>query len=194
MTLFLLRGLRMILVMVGMVLLIMPADAEIKAGDNVEIILKGVPAAEKAKVDGRYVVGESGTIRLPLADVAVHAAGLNGEQLARKIEAAYREAEIYVRPTIVVVMGDTPRPSAAQVSVGGQVRRPGPLNFRQGMTVLEALQAAGDLTKFGTRKRVVLKRAGKNFVLDLRDPKMENFRLESADVLIVDHKGVFDRE
>ena len=107
-----------------MVLALLPAGAEIKVGDSLIVILKGVPGNEKTKVDGKYVVGESGTIRVPLADVSVKAAGLTGEQLARKLESVYREAEIYTRPTIEVVTNDVPEPNRAQVSVGGQVKRP----------------------------------------------------------------------
>lgn len=38
------------------------------------------------------------------------------------------------------------------------------------------------------------KRAEKSQVLDLRRRGVENFRLESADVLVVDRKGPYDRE
>ena len=41
--------------------------AEIKPGDNLTILIRGVPAGEKQKIEGRYVVGKSGTIRIPIA-------------------------------------------------------------------------------------------------------------------------------
>ena len=50
------------------------------------------------------------------------------------------------------------------------------------------------LTPFGTRKRIFLTRGSKKWVLDLRDPKMERFKLESDDVLVVDRKKTFDAQ
>jgi protein involved in polysaccharide export with SLBB domain len=168
--------------------------AEIKVGDTLQIYLKGVPASEKPKVDGRYVVGESGTIRVPLADVSLKAAGLTGEQLARKMEAVFRTAEIYTRPTVEVVTNDAPEPAAARVSVGGQAKRAGVVAFRPGMTVVQAIQAAGDMTPFGTKKRITVERDGKVIKLDLRQPAARNFKLRVDDTIVVDQRGPFDGE
>ena len=96
--------------------------AEIKSGDSLFIYIRGVPAAEKPKIEGRYVVGKSGTIRLPLADVAVTARGLTAESLARRIEAVYREEEIYARPSIEVLTKDIPKTAeAVEAEVGRDV-------------------------------------------------------------------------
>lgn len=171
----------------------LPLGAEIRVGDSLQIFLKGVPASEQSKVEGRYVVGESGTIRVPLADVSVQAAGLTGEQLARKIEAVYRAEEIYSRPTIEVVTNDDPVAAQAQVSVGGQVKRAGAVPFRPGMTVLQAIQAAGDMTPFGTKKRVTIERRGKRIKLDLRQGAARSFKLQVDDTIVVQQKGPFDR-
>lgn len=173
---------------------VFPLHAEIKVGDSLEIYLKGVPSGEKAKVEGRYVVGESGTIRVPLADVSVKAVGLTGEELARKMEAVYRSEEIYTRPTIEVVTNDDVGPAKAQVSVGGQVKRAGIVAFRPGMTVVQAIQAAGDMTAFGTKKRIMIERDGKVIKLDLRKTASRNFKLRADDTIVVDQKGPFDRE
>ena len=176
------------------VLGLMPASAEIKLGDSLKIFLKGVPASEKAKVDGQYVVGQSGSIRVPLADVSVSAVGLTGEQLARKIEAVYRAAEIYTKPTIEVVTNDITAPTQAQVSVGGKVNRPGPQPIRPGLTIVQAIQAAGDMTMWGTKKRVYIERGGKRFALDLRKGDHRNFKLLANDTVTVDQRGPFDKE
>ena len=173
---------------------LLPAGAEIKVGDNLKIYLKGVPAPEKAKVDGAYVVGKSGSIRIPLADVSVSAAGLNGEQLARKIEAVFREAQIYTKPTIEVVTNDVTASTEAQVSVGGKVVRPGPQAFRPGLTIVQAIQAAGDMTMWGTKKRVYVERNKERFTLDLRKGAHRSFKLLANDVVTVNQRGPFDGE
>lgn len=180
----------MILVVLGL----MPIRAEIKSGDSLKIYLKGVPASEKAKVDGPYVVGKSGNIRVPLADVSVSAVGLTGEQLARKIEAVYRAAEIYTRPTIEVVTNDAGPDTRAQLSVGGQVKRPGPVPFRSGITIVQAIQAAGDMTLWGTKKRVHVERDGRRVSLDLRKGADRNFKLLANDTVEVAQRGPFDTE
>jgi polysaccharide export outer membrane protein len=45
-------------------------------------------------------------------------------------------------------------PKAAQVFVAGQVARPGPLRYLDGMTVQDALQAAGGITERGSIRRL----------------------------------------
>ena len=168
--------------------------AEIRVGDTLQIIIKGVPADEKPRIDGKYVVGGAGTIRLPILDADHPAAGKTGEKLARSIERAYREAEVYTSPTIEVITNDVAPPAAAMVSVGGEVKRPGPVPFRPGMTIVQLIQAAGDMTIYGTKKRVYVTRGRKTFELDLRKDAHRHFEMMGDDTVVVDHKGPFDGE
>ena len=167
-------------------------SAEIKKGDVLEVVIKGVPAKEKTLVDGRYIVESGGKIKIPLADVMVQAQGLNHGQLSRAIEKVFRDKGIYLRPTITVT--GSQQLGGAKLSVGGKVKRPGPIAFRERMTVLQAIQAAGDLDAFGTKKRVYLTRAGKTYLLDIRQPKYQNYPVLPEDTLRVDAKGAFDSE
>ena len=114
--------------------------------------------------------------------------------MARKIEAVYRAAEIYTKPTIEVVTNDITAPTQAQVSVGGKVNRPGPQPIRPGLTIVQAIQAAGDMTMWGTKKRVYIERGGKRFALDLRKGDHRNFKLLANDTVTVDQRGPFDKE
>jgi polysaccharide export outer membrane protein len=45
------------------------------------------------------------------------------------------------------------------VYVGGEVKNPGPHQYLPGMTVLKAIQSAGDFTEYGNRRNVTLTRA-----------------------------------
>ncbi len=47
----------------------------IKVGDAVEVALRGVPAAEQAKVNGQFRVRDDGSIRIPIINVNIQAAG-----------------------------------------------------------------------------------------------------------------------
>lgn len=175
----------MLLVAMGCVL-VAPLGAQIKVGDYLQIYIRGVPACEKPKVEGQFVVGETGTIKIPLADVSVMAKGLSAEKLARKIEAVFREAEIYTRPNIEVITADAPLKSGAQVSVGGEVERSGPVAYRPGMTLVQAIHAAGGIGTFGSKKRVFVTRGKKRWTIDLRTAEGQRFPLMNGDTIEVD--------
>ena len=169
--------------------LALPVRAEIKVGDSLQLVIRGVPAGEKAMVEGHYVVGKSGTIQIPLAEVPVKAAGLSAEALARRIEAVFRNEQIYTRPSIQILTKATDDPRAsAQVSVGGQVRRPGGVKFRNGMTLLQAVQGAGDLNPFGSKRRIFVTRGKQRWVVDLRTAKGQAFPVQSGDTIVVDQR------
>ncbi|OYV06968.1 MAG: hypothetical protein CFE26_03515 [Verrucomicrobiales bacterium VVV1] len=169
------------------------AIAGIEPGHSMKLTLRGVPAEEQAKIDGEYRVGESGTVRLPLLESLIPAKGLTAEQFARAAEKAYRDAGIYARPAIEVEMVGTPDlvNQEPRISVGGHVRRAGPIPFRKTMTLLEAIQAAGDRDEFGGRN-IRLIRKGKTTLLDFRKQEIKNLQLEPFDSIIVDQAGVVE--
>ena len=178
----------------AMILTASPVLAGLEPGDTVKISLRGVDGEEQQKVNGEYRVGESGTISMPLLEKPVTARGLNAEQLARAIEAAYRAEEIYTKPSIQaeVLKGKEIDPNEAIVSIGGQGRRAGETTFRKGMTVIQALDAAGGRNDFGSRN-VILLRGGKQYCLDFQKLKHKNIELLPNDSLQVEQKGVIDR-
>jgi protein involved in polysaccharide export with SLBB domain len=147
-------------------------------GNKIEVTLRGVPAEEQQKVDGTYKVSESGTIRAPgLAD-AVSVAGLNSEQAARKLEKAYRDSEVYTNPTIEleILNGGEKDAEETTVNVGGHVKRPGNVPYRKDMSLLEAIQGAGDRDEFGGA-RIELRRNGKLQLLDFRKEDAKNVKI-----------------
>jgi protein involved in polysaccharide export with SLBB domain len=168
------------------------AFAGIEPGNAMKLTLRGVAAEEQAKIDGEYRVGESGTVRLPLLEALIPARGLTAEQFARAAEKAYRDAGIYARPAIEVEMQlADPDGQDPKISVGGHVRRAGPIPFRKTMTLLEAIQAAGDRDEFGGRN-IRLIRKGKTTLLDFRKQEVKNLLLEPFDSIIVDQAGVVE--
>jgi len=84
-----------------------------------------------------------------------------------------------------------PSNQEAKVSVGGHVRHAGPILFRKTMTLLEAIQAAGDRDDFGGRS-IRLIRKGKTALLDFRKQEVKNLQLEPFDSIIVDQAGVVE--
>ncbi|MDB6077868.1 MAG: putative polysaccharide export protein [Akkermansiaceae bacterium] len=161
----------------------------ISAGRAVELDLKGVSSEESARFHGVYPVSDSGTVNLPNLSSPVRAAGLTASQLSGAIEAAYRSAGIYKDPKVQVIASTTERGAEELVlTIGGQVKRPGPVKFNPGMTLYQALQAGGGATEFGSMKRVNLIREGKARTIDLTKNEDKNLPAKPNDTLEVPQK------
>jgi protein involved in polysaccharide export with SLBB domain len=157
----------------------------IEPGKAFRITIKGVPAEEKAKIDADYPVNERGEINLPFVG-QINAAGKTTEQLARDIEKAYIDAQIYMEPTIGVLNGVTGCPDGDPViHIGGQVGKPGPIALAEGMTLWNAIQAAGGKTEFGSLKRVRLYRDGKQTTYDMTIEEHQSVPLKANDTIEV---------
>ena len=165
----------------------------LEPGEQISLTIRGVDPAEQQKISGTYRVGESGSVRLPLLERSLPARGLTAEQFARAAEAAYKASGIYARPAIEVetLQGKDQR-GGAVVSVGGQVRRAGEAPFRKGMTVIQAIDAAGGRNEFGGRNLLLI-REGKQYCLDFSNLRHKSIVLLPGDSLQVEQKGVFDR-
>jgi len=173
--------------------------AIIKKGDAIKISLKGVPLAEQQKVDGDYRVRDSGNIRIPIINVNIQAAGKKPEQLERSIEVAFVKAQIYSAPTISVQIFEGEKDIIQNIlSVGGQVRKPGRVQFRDNMTVAEAIQQAGDRTPFASKyfyltrknKKGKLERKKYNF----NEPEVQTLKVFPEDLIMIPQKkGLIDR-
>ena len=195
----LLKSLNLLTILSVTLITLSTVDAKvIQKGDTVKISLKGVPAAEQVKVNGEYQVRDSGNIRIPIINVNIQTAGKTPEQVERSIESAFKSAEIYTAPTISLqVIADGKVPSKV-ISVGGQVKRPGRVQFRDGMTLAEAIQEAGDRSIFAS-KYLYLTRKNKEgklirSKLNFKDPKVQSLRMYPNDLITIPQKsGIIDR-
>lgn len=170
------------------------AGAQFEAGDRLRLTLRGVPASEQEKVNGEFRVGESGRVKIPVLDEMVQAAGLTPEQFARRVESAFREGRIYQTPAVEIepLAGALVEAAAPVVRVDGQVKRAGPVAFVKGMSVRQAVAAAGGRNEFGGRN-LHLFRGSRVYCLDLRQLAHQNIRLEPGDTLQLDQRGIIDR-
>jgi protein involved in polysaccharide export with SLBB domain len=170
----------------------LPAFSQIQPGQGIQISVLGVPAEEKGRIDNTYPVGDNGTINLPFIG-PVRAAGMKPEALAAALEARYRSAGIYRNPTFQVVANTLGGSIDDQViHVGGQVRSPGPKKYNRGLTLYQAVQAAGGATEFGHMKRVKLLRGGKQRQYDLTQLQFMQIPLEPNDTIEVPQKRPWD--
>jgi len=153
------------------------AASHINSNETITVTIKGVPQMEQIKISAEYVVDSNGNLYMPFIKNGIKASGLSSSALARRIEAAYRAAEIYTTPriTIITARDEAERGTiiAKTVTIGGKVRRPGPVAYQEGMTLYQAVMAAGDATEFGAMNRVELFRSGKRYVYDLKSVESE---------------------
>jgi polysaccharide biosynthesis/export protein len=170
------------------------------------------PAAQAATTSAEYLIGPGDTLQVfvwrnpelsvtvpvrpdgristPL-DEDMAAVGKTPTQLARDIEKVLSE---YVRSPQVNVIVTQPESAFSQVKVIGQVVKPAPVAYREGMTVLDAVLAVGGLTAFaaGNRARLVRAEEGKQVEIPIKlDSLMnkgdmsQNLKLKPGDVLVV---------
>lgn len=164
-------------------------QTQIKPGRAITITILGVPTEEKSRFDGTYPVSESGMVNMPHIG-QVKAAGLRADELSRILQATYKSREIYTNPTIQVLDSSAQTLDKQVVHLGGQVRRPGPAEFIQGLTLYQAVQAAGGATEFGSMKRIKLFRDGKQRQYDLTQAQSMSIPLEPGDTIEVPQKTI----
>jgi polysaccharide export outer membrane protein len=135
-------------------------------------------------------VRQDGKVSTPLVEDML-AAGKTPSVLARDIETVLAE---YVRSPKVNVFVLEAVSAFSQVKVTGQVKTPQAMPFHEGMTVLDAVLAAGGLTDFaaGNRARVVRTVEGKQQEIKVRLDKLlnsgdmsQNVALRPGDVILI---------
>ena len=178
--------------MVFLLCLATGAFGQIQAGRAIQISVSGVPSEEKGRIDAIYPVSESGFINVPFIG-QIRAAGLRAEQLASDLEASFRKAEIYTNPTFQVIDSSAKSIEEKIVTIGGQVRKPGPVQFNRGLTLYQAIQNAGGATEFGSMYRVKLYRAGNLTEHDVTKGESMGVQLEADDTIEVPQKNAFGR-
>ena len=135
-------------------------------------------------------VRPDGKITAPLIEDIV-AIGKNPTALARELEEKLKK---YIQdPVVTIVIQSFVGPTSEQVRVVGQAAKPAALNYKQDMTVLDAMIAVGGLTEFAAGNRAVLVRAAegnKAYNVRLSDLLKQgdvsaNVELRPGDVIII---------
>lgn len=124
-----------------------PGAYRLGAGDEVRITVFGLDAATNS-----YVVGDAGTIAVPLLP-PVAAAGRTAEELQASIVDAIKTRELLRAPSVSVQVQKY-RP----FFILGEVQKPGQYPYVPGMSVLTAVSIAGGYTfRADTKKAVILR-------------------------------------
>lgn len=137
------------------------ADATLRPGDIVEMRVGGVPADEVTAVSGSFTLDGEGFINLTYLG-KMQVGGMTSSQVQALVERAYIDRGIFTHPTISIAS------SARFVNVGGSVRSPSRVGYTPDMTVLTAINAAGDFTEFADQRKVRLMRGDKVMIVDCK--------------------------
>lgn len=117
----------------------------IGAGDTLSIVVYRLP-----ELNATVPVRPDGRISTPLVQDLV-AAGRTPSELAAAIETELRR---FVRePYVTVLVTSFVGPPARQIRVIGEAMRPIALPYREGMSVLDVMIAAGGLTRYAAGNR-----------------------------------------
>ena len=126
-----------------------PIRDVLHVGDTV--MVSGITGSEYIKFEEQKEnIKEDGTISLHLIG-RIKAAGKTAGELQKELQEKY--AAYYKRLTIIV------RTEGRFYSVGGEVKNPNRFAYQIGLTLLGAIQAAGDFTDYANRTKVQINRA-----------------------------------
>lgn len=162
----------------------------IGAGDAVNIVVWRNP-----ELSGTYPVRPDGKLAAPLVDELV-AQGKTPPELARDIE---KKLSTYVRdPVVTVIVTSFVGPYSEQIRVVGEAARPLFLPYKQKMTLLDVMIAAGGLTDFADGNRAIIQRTSegnKQYAVRLKDlikrgDLSANVEMRPGDILVIP-QGLF---
>ncbi len=157
------------------------ATDRLNVGDLLGVTYSGLesnPAPHEERIK------EDGTITLPFIG-SVKSAGLTPGELQREIRETYIKRKFYTENLNITVTA-----KERYFFVGGQVRSPNRYLYAEGMTVLKAIQSAGDFNEFAKRSRVqVTRRDGQTFIVNcnkaLDNPTKYDLPVYPGDQVIV---------
>jgi polysaccharide export outer membrane protein len=148
-----------LLILTSSAVLAQNKELPLRAGDQFGVQISGVPADEVTQISHAYRISEKGTITLLYLE-EVEAAGMKPSELEHKIATLYKSKEIYTHPNITVSVDTGSKEGSRVVYVSGEVKIPGGVAYRPGLTVGKAITSAGGPTPFGRMSKVNLKRNG----------------------------------
>lgn len=169
-------------------------DAVLAHG-TIEIQVRGIPSDDAAAISGQYLLDGNGTIRmpqLPAGQDVLRVVGRTARQIEDMLSAAYRKAELYTAPTFLVkVQSSDVRLTEHIVLVSGGVAMKKNVLWRRGMTLLEAIVSAGDITEWGSRK-IQVTRGGKTVTYDYFSIRDRAVPIMPDDRIFVLPRGIFE--
>uniref|UniRef100_E6PV66 Putative Polysaccharide export protein n=1 Tax=mine drainage metagenome TaxID=410659 RepID=E6PV66_9ZZZZ len=168
-----------------------PAPGQVAASDYHYIIGPSdtlhITVWQNPDLSSTVQVRPDGRISSPLVS-GMQAAGLTADQLAAKIS---KDIAKYVRdPVVTVVVSNFHGALSQQVSIVGAAAKPQSIPYRDKMTLLDAMIAAGGLSPYANGNDAVLIRGGKSYSVHLdgllrRGNMADNVPLLPGDTIVI---------
>lgn len=155
-------------------------EYHIRAGDFVSIIV-----FQQDAMSAKARVRSDGKMSFPiLGDITVR--GMRPADVKAELEK--RLKEYVLTPNVTVSIEDT---QPIEVSVLGEVARPGIFTLKANASMAQALASAGGMTDFANRDRIFVIRAPKRIRFTYEgivrgDGRSATFLLESGDLIVVE--------
>ncbi|MBK6578654.1 MAG: polysaccharide export protein [Sandaracinaceae bacterium] len=155
-------------------------EYHIRAGDFVSIIV-----FQQDAMSAKARVRSDGKMSFPiLGDITVR--GMRPADVKAQLEK--RLKEYVLTPNVTVSIEDT---QPIEVSVLGEVARPGIFTLKANASMAQALASAGGMTDFANRDRIFVIRAPKRIRFTYEgivrgDGRSATFLLESGDLIVVE--------
>ncbi|MBS2015859.1 MAG: polysaccharide biosynthesis/export family protein [Deltaproteobacteria bacterium] len=162
-------------------------NSQVGPGDLLEVVVVG-----EEKLPHDYEIQPDGTLDFPYTQ-GIKAAGLEPREIAKAVADKLVEAKFLVSPQVQVKVKAF---NSKKIQIIGQVTKPGPLPYQDGMTLVQAISAAGWFTPLADTNRIQLirlTRDGKsvNAVVSvdaITDNARPDVKLQQGDTIKVDQR------
>lgn len=163
-------------------------------GGHIAVVLKNIPTDDAGSVSGDYTVNRGdGTISLPYLKNRIHVEGLTARDIENIVRTNYVSQQIYSDPIVQISLGSKNEPGLETrfVLVSGYVAKKANLPYREGITLIEALLEAGDITDYGSRK-IQVTRGTVTRTYDYFSARDRSIRLLPNDSIFVPRRPAFE--
>lgn len=162
-------------------------NQQVGPGDLLEVFVVG-----EEKLPKEYEVSPDGTLAFPYID-PIKVAGLEPREIATTLRDSLIEAKFLVSPQVQVKVKTY---NSKKIQVIGQVAKQGPLPYQDGMTLVQAISAAGWFTPLADTNHVQVIRQTPNggavnaivSVDAITDNARPDIKLQQGDTIKVDQR------
>lgn len=163
-------------------------NQQVGPGDLLEVFVVG-----EEKLPREYEVQPDGTLSFPYVETPLKVAGLEPRQIATSLRESLVEAKFLVSPQVQVKVKAY---NSKKIQVIGQVAKQGPLPYQDGMTLVQAISAAGWFTPLADTNHVQIIRqvhggGAVNAVVSvdaITDNARADIKLQQGDTIKVDQR------
>ncbi len=161
-------------------------NQQVGPGDLLEVYVVG-----EEKLPHEYEVSADGTLSFPYIE-PIKVAGLEPRQIAASLRDSLIEAKFLVSPQVQVKVKTF---NSKKIQVIGQVAKQGPLQYQDGMTLVQAISTAGWFTPLADTNHVQIIRQTQNGTVNaivsvdaITDNARPDIKLQQGDTIKVDQR------